>query len=215
MKEKDIKNLGDGDFEDVITTEANKKGNKDKVTLGELEDMVNNILSTLPKLNKRALRNEMDNMTVNIPESPTTFDINEGLSKSQGYKDRLVEIHRMADREYRLRKRLVNMLLDAAQYMSKGRSKDKRRGEATMRYPIHLMQLESAKIFAEEVKETLKNIKSIQDSVSRQGTMIQSQLKLGEYRKKPKDNNMQNVNYDDQQNEQDSNQKTKMDWNEV
>lgn len=181
-KEGDISELPSKDFE-VAVDESAKGAATSQGTMGELEQMIFNILSTLPRLNRNALRFEMENMSVKIQQNPTTNDLHEGLSKAQGYKDRLAEIHNLASREFKTRERCVDMLFDANNVVSKGKSADVRRGEATMKYPHLLIQLEAAETFVKEVEQVLQNIKSAHESVSRQISLMQIQLQLGEIRR--------------------------------
>ena len=46
----------------------------------EIEKMVNDLIQSLPKINKVVWRQEMENMVVPMQQNPTTFDINEGLA---------------------------------------------------------------------------------------------------------------------------------------
>ena len=152
--------------------------------LSDLEIMVNQIIKSLPKLDKNKIRQEMENMTVDTYQAPTTFDINAGLAMAQGYRDRLTEIYTIALNEYKVRKRCVDMLFDANNLLSKASSADKRKGEATMKYPTHLLQLELSENFMKEVEQMLSNMKSVTETISRQGSMISAQISLGEYTKR-------------------------------
>ncbi len=151
-------------------------------TLQDLEKVVNGILATVPKLDRDALRCEMGEMVVEMSKNPTTFDINEGLAKSQAYRDRLSEILFMAQNEYKIRKRCMEMLFDAVNLISKASSADKRRGEAVMRYPMMIIQTEAADIFVKEVEQMCANMRSTSESISRQVSVMQIQLQLGERR---------------------------------
>ena len=148
----------------------------------EIEKMVNDLIQSLPKINKVVWRQEMENMVVPMQQNPTTFDINEGLALSQGYRDRLSEMSMYSQREYRVRKRCLEMLFDAVNLISKASSADKRKGEATMRYPIMVLQLESSEIFMKEIEGLLGNMKSTSDAISRQASVINMQIQLGERR---------------------------------
>lgn len=180
--EKDFLSEPENGFEEVLIDVSSKYTGP--CSLQDIEDMVKDMLATLPRLNRDKLRKEMNNMDVPTFETPTTFDINTGLAKAQGYKDRLVEIYMIAQRDYKLRKRCVEMLFDAYNIVSKASSFDKRKGEATMKYPTLLLALEASETFVEEVEQYLANLKSASDSISRQGSLIQSQITLGEYRKR-------------------------------
>jgi septation ring formation regulator EzrA len=186
MGENDIKTQPDTNFEEAFEEISEQYENK-SCTMDDLETMAQEMLATLPKLDRTTIRQEMEQMVVPMFQNPTTFDINTGLAKAQGYKDRLSEIYNLANSEYRLRKRILEMLFDAASVVSKQSSADKRKGEATMKYPVYLISLEAAETFVEEVQQVLANIKSASDSISRQGSIIQSQIQLGEYRKRVPD----------------------------
>lgn len=181
-KPEDIALQSSKDFEETLTS-LNTNNSKPVSGLEELEQIVNEMLSTLPRINRNAIRKEMEEMHVNLQQNPHTSDLNEGLAKAQGYKDRLAEIYTLALREFKLRSRCVDMLFDANNVVSKGKSADVRRGEATMRYPMLLVQLEAAESFMKEVEHVLQNIKSAHESVSRQVSVAQIQLQLGEIRR--------------------------------
>ena len=121
-------------------------------------------------------------MIVNIPETPTTFDINQGLALSQAYRDRLTEIYVDIMKEVKIRKRCLEMLFDANNLISKASSADKRKGEATLKYPMQILQLESADAFLKEVEQVLNNMKSTFDTFSRAGSILALQVQLGEYK---------------------------------
>ena len=48
------------------------------------------------------------------------------------------------------------MLFDANNLISKASSADKRKGEATLKYPMQILQFESADAFLKEVEQMLK-----------------------------------------------------------
>lgn len=179
MKENDILQQSTSSPDELLSTFIPQSGLHQ---LADVEKMVNQLLATLPKINRNAWRSEMESMSVPIKENPTTYDINEGLALAQGYRDRLSEMLLYAQREYKLRKRCLEMLFDAVNLISKASSADKRRGEASMRYPVMLLQVESAEIFIKEIEMIYNNIKSAADSISRQASVISMQISLGERR---------------------------------
>lgn len=182
VQSKDIRKKASDSFEETLDN-ISEEYEDQQCTMEELEQIVKSMLNTLPKLDRDKLRKEMEDMQVETHKNPTTFDINEGMSLTQGYKDRLTEIYNVASREYKLRKRTTEMLVSANMVISRGKSKDKREGEAVMKYPVHMLNLEASEIFLDEVNQILNNIKSVGDSISRQGSMLQMQLQIGEYRK--------------------------------
>lgn len=152
-------------------------------TINDIEALVKNMINSLPKLNKDELRKEMADMVVPMQTTPTTFSINEGLAKSQAYRDRLSEIYIYAQNEYKIKKRCMEMIFDSVNLISKASSADKRRGEATMKYPILVLETEAAELFLKEVEQMLQNMKTTMESVSRQASVLNMQIQLGEVRK--------------------------------
>lgn len=189
VKEGDILHQSEKELETILE-EKQIPTSGTVSSLQELEEVVNSILATLPKLNRAKLRKEMEEMVVELKENPTTDDLNKGLAKAQGYKDRLAEIYTLALREYKIRNRCLEMLFDAVNYVSTAKSADKRKGEATMRYPMMIIHKEAAETFLKEVEHVLQNIKSAHDSVSRQVSVAQLQLQLGELRKGSNNSNI-------------------------
>jgi ATP-dependent protease HslVU (ClpYQ) ATPase subunit len=172
----------DSDFDSALE-ELNSQPKKAIYDTNDLEGIANNILATLPKINRNAYRREMLNMQVRVSESPTTFELNEGLAKVQGYKDRLAEMYNLANNEYRLRKRTKEMLFDAQSVLSKASSADKRSGECTMKYPLMVLNLEAAEIFVDEIEQIMANMKSTSEAISRQVSVMQMALTIGDVRR--------------------------------
>lgn len=172
-----FKAIPETNFEEII---ENYNGNN--VSMTDIENISNNIIKSLPILDRNKLREEIQNMIVNIPETPTTFDINQGLALSQAYRDRLTEIYVDIMKEVKIRKRCLEMLFDANNLISKASSADKRKGEATLKYPMQILQLESADAFLKEVEQILNNMKSTFDTFSRAGSILALQVQLGEYK---------------------------------
>lgn len=171
--------------------------NKDKknMSVDDLELTVQEILNNLTPIDVNVLTAEMAQMQVSTKENPTTFDINEGLALTQSYRDRLSEIYILAYENCAIRKRCLEMLIDANNFTSKATSVDKRKGEATLKYPMQFLNYEYASAFLKQVEQNLNNMKSKFDMFSRQGSMLTLQSNLGEY-KANKSNDMQDLNWD-------------------
>ena len=179
MKQIDILTPANGTIENVLDTIPEKNN---IYSIQEIENMTKSLIASLPQLNKEAIREEMSKMIVPMETNPSTFNINECLALTQGYRDRLAEIQNLAQTELKVRKRCMEMLFDAVNLVSKASSADKRRGEATMRYPIMVMQTEAADIFLKEVDNIAANMKSTFDAISRQCSVLALQVQLGERR---------------------------------
>ena len=153
-------------------------------TFADVEAIGKRMLSSLPKLDIDKFRDEMFDMHVDVYENPTTFQITESMAKVQAYKDRLSEIVNLVEHEYITRKRVNEILFDANQAVSKQSSADKRKGEATLRFPILLLKFSAIESFRSEVTNKVNNMRSIGETISRQASIMQMQITLGEYRKK-------------------------------
>ena len=165
-------------YEETMEDIEQEYADNHATTFNDVESIANRVLASMKKLEYGKLRNEMSNMNVDIYPNPTTFQLLESLAKVQGYKTRLAEISNDVEHEYN------DMLFDANQAVSKQSSADKRKGEAVIRYPVQIMQFETINSFRIEVNNYIKNMQSMGEMLSRQASLIQMQLSLGEYRKK-------------------------------
>ena len=127
-------------------------------SFAEVEQIGKAMIAALPKINFNKIRNEMEHMQVDVYENPTTFQITESMAKVQQYKNRLSEIASMVEHEYMTRKRVNDILFDANQAVSKQSSADKRRGEATLRFPILLLRFTDIESFRYEVTSKMNNV---------------------------------------------------------
>lgn len=179
----DIKQSPSVDYETQLSKLDNKYG-KGRCTQNDIEEMANDMLASIPILDRDKLRIEMNNMHVDIYIEPTTFNINEGLAKAQAYRERLSGILALADREFNLRAKVFDMLMMAHNVVSKASSADKRKGEAVTKYAAQYMHLGAAETFRNEVKTYLDNMRATSETISRQASVIQAQITLGEIRRK-------------------------------
>lgn len=179
----DIKQSPSADYETQLSKLDNKYG-KGRCTQNDIEEMANDMLASIPILDRDKLRIEMNNMHVDIYIEPTTFNINEGLAKAQAYRERLSGILALADREFNLRTKVFDMLMMAHNVVSKASSADKRKGEAVTKYATQYMHLGAAETFRNEVKTYLDNMRATSETISRQASVIQAQITLGEIRRK-------------------------------
>ena len=196
MKNDDIIRLSERDFENVIDS----LGTGPIAGLSDMDTIVYELLNSLPKLNRDKLRNEMENMTVEVLPTPTTSSITEGLAKAQGFRDRCSEILLYATREAKLRRRCYDMLYSTICVTSNAKNNDARMGNFSLRYPTLIIQTEAAEMFVKEVEHVFNNLKSVTDVLSRQVSVMQLQLQLGEIKGRGNNSNgsdaeeMQNTN---------------------
>ena len=90
----------------------------------------------------------------------------------------------LAEREVNIRNKVLDMLSMANTVMSKASSADKRKGEALLKYPTQFIFLEAAETFRNEVQMVLNNMKATSESISRQASVLQAQITLGEIHRK-------------------------------
>ena len=174
------------DYEDTLSKLDSTYG-YGNCTQKDIEQIVNARLASLPKLDRNKLRDEMQQMHIETYTDPTTFNINEGLAQAQAYRERLAGILALAEREYNMRSKMLDMLIMTNNVASKATSADKRKGEALMKYPMQFIHLEAAETFRDEVKTYLTNMQSTSESISRQVSVLQAQIALGE-RRRPDEN---------------------------
>lgn len=147
----------------------------------EYVDVVNRFLDLyveLPFINYEDLYKELSDLNVDSKPTPTLQLINLKLQKIQASKDRLSEIYKDVIRCYTFKKRAVNILGEAWNKFAEGSSADKRKSDSAFRlseFHADLAKIESLYNVCDHV---LRNLDSQSHSISRQITIIQSQLKM-------------------------------------
>lgn len=178
-----VEGSGENNFLEVLDNLTERYENK-SCTFSEIETIVKELLATIPKLDYCAIRSEIATYHVETYDNPTTFQLLEGINRVQEYKNRIGEILMTVENEWTLRKRMNEILFDSLQAISKQSSADKRKGEATMRYPLLLIKYETINSLKSDINNVLSNLRSTGDLLSRQASIISMQINLGEYRKK-------------------------------
>ena len=134
--------------------------------------------STLPEMDYDAIHKEISELNVDSSPTPTLQLINLKLQRVQASKDRLAEIYQEVIRCYTFKKRAVNVLSESWNKFAEGSSADKRKSDSAFRlseFHADLAQVESLYNVCEHI---LRNLDSQSNSISRQITIIQSQLKM-------------------------------------
>jgi hypothetical protein len=134
--------------------------------------------STLPLINYDELHAEVAHLNVDSSPTPTLQLINLKLQKIQASKDRLAEIYQEVIRCYTFKKRAVNIISEAWSKFAEGSSQDKRKSDSAFRlseFHADLAQIEALYNVCDHV---LRNLDSQSQAISRQITIIQSQLKM-------------------------------------
>ena len=147
----------------------------------EFKDIVSRFLMVyegLPRLDYNQLHEEVAGLAVPSRPTPTLQLINLQLQKVQANKDRLAEIYVDVVRSFAVKKRLVNVLNEAYGKFAEGKSADKRKSDCAFRisdFHRDFAETEGLYVACEHV---LKTLDSAGNTLSRQITIIQSQLKL-------------------------------------
>jgi len=136
------------------------------------------IYSTLPKINYDDIHEEVANLNVESNPTPTLQLINLKLQKVQASKDRLSEIHQMVVRCYTFKKRAVSILTEAWGKFADGSSQDKRKADCAFRLSDFNMDLAQIEALNNVCDNVLRNLDSQSNAISRQITIIQSELKM-------------------------------------
>lgn len=154
-------------------------------TVGEIPDdfkaVADRVLAmyaSLPELDYDSLYEEISELNVGSEPTPTLQLINLKLQRVQASKDRLSSICEDVIRCHTFKKRAVNILSDSWNRFATGSSADKRKADSSYRmseFQIDLAQLEALNNVCEHIG---KNLDSQHNAISRQITIIQSQLKM-------------------------------------
>lgn len=166
-----------------VTADLHEKYDGKRCAIDDVEDIANQTIAALPRLDADAIRAEIDNMTVDVQEEPTTTQLAAAMAEVQAYKDRICAIANQVEREYMIRKRTLDMLFDANQAVSSASSADKRKGEAQLRWPMLQMDLVNVEVLRLEVNNVVNTLRAKGDMLSRQASILQMQVQLGEYRR--------------------------------
>lgn len=139
----------------------------------------------------KVLSDEMKKMQVNLPATFTHASIdsvNDIISKIQGYRNRMLEISLISIYDKSYRKRYYEMALEHILSTNDEIAEKKSDKLRTASANIIIRDLEEAmfrsELFAEMAEKVEENLKIVNDNVSRQLSAVQTQVALGEIRRK-------------------------------
>ena len=136
------------------------------------------VYKTLPFIDYEEYSKELSLLSTKQVPTTTLQMINSQLQKVQSCKDRLAEIYQDVIKSYSFKKRAVNILSDAWGKFASGSSSDKRKSDSAYRLSEFYLDLARIEALNGECDHVLKNLDSLNNNLSRQITIIQSQLKL-------------------------------------
>jgi hypothetical protein len=184
-KEDDV---GDGDSPSSDSTEETPEeiddglphlvGTDYPTSYKEVIDRFLAIYSTLPRIVYDEVHAEIGQLNIDSSPTPTLQLINLKLQKIQASKDRLGEIYQDIIRCYTFKKRAVNIMTEAWGKFAEGSSQDKRKSDSAFRLSAFHMDLAQIESLYHACDHILRNLDSQSNAISRQITIIQSQLKM-------------------------------------
>ena len=170
------------DYGQVMTGLRAQFGANTRHSLDDLEAMTMATIAALPPVDEDAVRAELRSINIPVYDDPTPAQLSRGLADVQAFKDRVGALANTVERVYMVRKRMLEMLFDANQAVSSASSVDKRRGEAQLRWPMLQLDLVNVEALRLELTTVMQNLRSKGDVLSRQASILQMQIQLGEHR---------------------------------
>jgi hypothetical protein len=136
------------------------------------------VYKRLPPLDYDKIQKELPELSVKSTPTSSLQMINQQLQRVQACKDRLAEIYQNVNFCYTFKKRAVNVLSDSWGRFASGSSADKRKSDCAYRLSDFSKDLAFIESLQNVCDHILKNLDSVNNNLSRQITIIQSQLKL-------------------------------------
>lgn len=127
-------------------------------------------------------KRELENYIVSLDPNPTPSEVTEKIAMIQGYRDRVSQMYCVALAIEGMAKREYTKLFDEyavsliGSKLNMNEKEYKARGSCRPQYNLY----QRAKEYTEIVKTVLNNLCDAQESLSRQITVMQMQIELGE-----------------------------------
>jgi len=132
----------------------------------------------LPQLCYADLYIELGDLSIHSSPTPTLQILNDELQKVQSAKDRLAEIYISVIQCHNFKKRAVDILQSSWGKFSDEKNSDSRKGDATFRLSLFLIDFANSESLLKTCNHILKNLDSLHDSLSRRITIYQLTIKL-------------------------------------
>ena len=128
------------------------------------------------------MEDELKKLGVQLSEDPSLETLSYELKKIQDAKDRVGEIYKLALKNHLLYDKVTEVLLAGWKTFSEKKSTDQREGEAMLKLSQFLLAQVEAESFYKTVTQTMGNLDKQHETVSRQISCFQLQLKLRDYK---------------------------------
>lgn len=149
----------------------------------ELVDCIHRAISSLPNLNYDELHTELresDYLHIPISADPSLDELSAAALKVQTAKDRVGQILLDAERNYKILKHYSKAIYIAWIRLSGDASQDRRESDATTRTWDFAGEAAQAETLYSASRAVLDNLKDKWDTISRNVSIIELRLKLGE-----------------------------------
>lgn len=149
----------------------------------ELVDSIHRVISSLPNLNYDELHTELresDYLHIPISADPSLDELSAAALKVQTAKDRVGQILLDAERNFKILKHYSKAIYIAWIRLSGDSSQDRRESDATTRTWDFAGEAVQAETLYSASRAVLDNLKDKWDTISRNVSIIELRLKLGE-----------------------------------
>ncbi|MCK9435339.1 MAG: hypothetical protein M0R32_11160 [Candidatus Cloacimonetes bacterium] len=150
----------------------------------QLVDSIHSVMRTLPKLDYDALHDELresEYLQIIIPEDPSLNQLSSAAVKVQAAKDRVSQIMLDAERNSKILKHYSKAIYSAWLRLSGDGSQDRRESDATTRTWDFAGEAAEAEALFSACKSVLDNLKDKWDTISRNVSIVELRIKLGEW----------------------------------
>lgn len=150
----------------------------------QLVDSIHSVMKTLPNLDYDALHTELresEYLQIPISADPSLDELSSAAVKVQAAKDRVSQIMLDAERNSKIMKHYSKALYTAWIRLSGDGSQDRRESDATTRTWDFSGEAAEADALYGACRSVLDNLKDKWDTISRNVSIIELRLKLGEW----------------------------------
>jgi len=133
------------------------------------------------RMNYENFYRELKDCTIELEECPTPDQINVQIARVQALKDRVASMLIDAIRNVRLLEKIYELKYDELIIGREEKSKEQREAAVHQKIRKQLDEFKEAEDYLEVVRQVYDNLISANENISRQVTVLQEQLKLGEF----------------------------------
>lgn len=136
------------------------------------------ILGVTHSFDYNALYEELNSLSIKIPDNPSIQLLSNLMQKVQSSKDRAIQILQDATRNYLLHKRVTEILTTGWSKFTDAKSQDKREAEASVKLSNFIIATAEAESFWKGVTNIVNNLSCQQEVLFRQVSCYNMMIKL-------------------------------------